>query len=136
VGGFLLALELFLFFLSLEATMTELGRRVDELDVQRTLFQRRAVRHRRQRFSECKDSFFGTDSRPFNHEKIFVNDTEAREATERGDALVLSDISRSGARVGVSSRGDSVDLLVDFSTMIITILTGSRHRPLHSTWMP
>jgi len=65
VGGrFLLALEFFLFVVGLEATMTELGRSVDELEVERALFQRRSRSHWRQRFSECQHSFLGPTVAP------------------------------------------------------------------------
>jgi len=36
----------------------------------------------------------------------------------------------------VDTVTDSVDLLVDLCTMMVTLLTGTSHGVLYTTWMP
>ena len=61
-----------------------------------------------------------------------------RESTEWGDVL-LNGISLAHSVVGgttFSTSSDSVDLLVEFSSGVVTELTASSDRPLDGRWMP
>jgi len=65
-----------------------------------------------------------------------------RETTHRRDGL-FSGIVLSGCIVldhrsvlGVNALTNSVDLLIDLSSMMVTFLTSSSHSKLDSTWMP
>lgn len=64
--------------------------------------------------------------------------TVVGETTERGDVL-LNGISSGGGIVGDTADLTStktVDLLVDFGTGVITLLTSSGDRPLDGSGMP
>jgi len=112
--------------------VAELGRRIDELE--RDLLEGRSRRLWDQRLSERDHSLLGSDDTTFDHKEVFIDDTIVREATEGSD-LLLSEISSSGRRVG-SGAPESIDLLVDLRSMVVTILTSARHRPLNSRRMP
>lgn len=57
------------------------------------------------------------------------------ESSEWGDLLV-SDILLSGGAVSLRSVSDSVDLLVHFSSVVVSQLSGSGNTELDSGWMP
>jgi hypothetical protein len=87
------------------------------------------------RFAKSKDSLLDTNATTLDHDKVFLNNTIMREATKRGDAL-FSDVKVSGSALWVRTLSNSVDLLVDLSSMMITILTSTRNSELDSTRMP
>jgi len=67
-----------------------------------------------------------------------VDFTVMRESTEWGDVL-LNGISLAHSVVGgatLCTSSDSVDLLVEFSSGVVTELTASSDRPLDGRWMP
>lgn len=57
------------------------------------------------------------------------------ESSEWGD-LLISDILLSGSTVELRSVSDSVDLLVHFSSVVVSQLSGSGNTELDSGWMP
>jgi hypothetical protein len=57
------------------------------------------------------------------------------ETTEGSDGLI-GKISSGGSRFGVITFGDSVNLLINFSSVMVTELTGSWDSPSNSGWMP
>lgn len=57
------------------------------------------------------------------------------ESSEWGD-LLISDILLGGSTVELRSVSDSVDLLVHFSSVVVSQLSGSGNTELDSGWMP
>lgn len=57
------------------------------------------------------------------------------ESSEWGD-LLISDILLGGSTVELGSVSDSVDLLVHFSSVVVSQLSGSGNTELDSGWMP
>merc|ERR1711865_108769 len=125
--------ELVLLLQSLEATMAELGRSVDELEgdllqsIVRGLLQ--------QSLAQGDHPLLHTDGAALDHQSILVHDTVVREATNWGDWL-LSQIVVGGGTLGVAGLHDAVDLLVDLSTVMVTILTSTGHGVGHLGRMP
>jgi len=90
------------------------------------------------RFSNDNWSLSGSHNTSLDEKEIFVDFTVMRESTEWGDVL-LNGISLAHGVVGGtrdSSSSDSVDLLVEFSSGVVTELTASSDRPLDGRWMP
>ncbi len=128
--------NLVLLFEGLEATVAHFGGCIDELDVDGS--ELLLVGRREDGFSHCDDLLFGANDATLDHEEVLVDLTVVREASERGDVL-LDEISLGGGIVLDATDGTStnaVDLLVEFSTMMITELTRSSNSPLNGHWMP
>lgn len=124
--------ELRLLVRSLEATVTELGRGIDELEGD--LFQSGALGLSEERLAEGDDSLLHARAGALDHEEVLIEDTVVREATHGGDGL-LSQIKLGRGVVG-ASLADAVDLLVDLGTVMVTVLTGARNGVLDSRRMP
>mmetsp|Transcript_109863 Transcript_109863/g.153989 ORF Transcript_109863/g.153989 Transcript_109863/m.153989 type:complete len:364 (+) Transcript_109863:1003-2094(+) len=92
-----------------------------------------------QALSEDKGSLSDTDASTLDHDEVVLNNTVVGETTHGGDGL-LSQIVISGsvlsATLIVDTDTDSVDLLVDLGSVVITILTGSGDGVLNSSRMP
>jgi len=69
---------------------------------------------------------------------ILVDDTVMWESTDWGDVLLMWVLLGGGVVLDTSdgSLSDSVDLLVDLSSVIVTEVTSSGDCPLDSRWMP
>jgi len=120
----------------LETTVTVLRGRVDELDVD--LFGLPGFDGREDALSECDGSLAGSHNTTLDKDEVLVDLTVMGEATERGDVLG-NGISLSGSVVLNTTDGtgsNSVDLVVDLSTGVVTELTASGDCPLDSRWMP
>lgn len=102
--------------------MTELGRGIDELEVD--LLQGGSGSRRSQRLSQDSDSLLGTGGATLEHDEGVLDETVVGEATHRVDGL-LGDVVGGGTRLIRSTLGDSVDLLVDLSSVMVTVLTRS-----------
>lgn len=87
------------------------------------------------RLAEGEDSLLDTHAATLDDDEVFVDQTVVREATHGVDGL-LSEICLGGSRLGVSAVSDAVDLLVDLSSVVVTVLTGSWDSEGHSAWMP
>lgn len=95
-----------------------------------------------QRLSQCDDALLGTDAAAFKHDKVVADLTIEWEATHWCDGLlgdvvlgrgvVLDDLSV----LGVDASSDTVDLLVDLGTVVVTLLTGTSDGEGDTTWMP
>jgi len=73
-----------------------------------------------------------------DEEVVVVDNTVEGETTERGNIL-LNSICFSCSIVGNTSNctsADTVDLFVDFSTGVVTLLTCACDCPLDGSWMP
>lgn len=102
--------------------MTELGRGIDELEVD--LLQGGSGSRRSQRLSQDGDSLLGTGGATLEHDEGVLDETVVGEATHRVDGL-LGDVVGGGTRLIRSTLRDSVDLLVDLSSVMVTVLTRS-----------
>lgn len=90
------------------------------------------------RLSQKDDSLLGSNTSSLDHDEIVVNDTIMRESSHRSDIL-LSKIIEGRSIVFNSINGSfshSVDLLVEFSSVMETEITSSGDSPSYSSWMP
>jgi len=129
--------ELASFFSSLESTVTHLGGGIDELKVD--LFKSSSANLGNQTLSQDKGSLLGTDTATLDEDEVLLDDTVVGEATQRSDGL-FGQISSSGSVVSttfvLNTDTDSVDLLVHFSSVMVTQLTGSGDGESYSGRMP
>ena len=135
-----MAQESLLLLLRLEATMTELGRGVDEL--KHNLFSGTAADLRSESLAESHHTLFGTSNAALQHQEVVLDNTVMREATHGGDVL-LRQIKVSGAVVlddGLVSLDNSltnaVNLLVGLRTMMESMLTSAGNGVFYAGRMP
>merc|ERR1719335_2170055 len=129
------ALELALLLRGLEAPVPELGRRVDELEVD--LLQRDAGALREERLAHRDQALADADDRALEHDVVLVDLAVVREAAHRRDSLLREVILRRGVRrVLLEALADAVDLLVDLRTVVVAELTGARGLELHALRVP
>jgi len=121
--------ELLALLAGLEATVAELGGGVDELELD--VLQSRALGVGQQGLAESDDTLLGTSAASLDHDKVLVDDTVVREASERGDGLLGQIVLGLGVRL-VVALANAVDLLVDLGTVVVTVLTSTRNR-VHDT---
>lgn len=125
--------KLVLLLEGLEATMSILGRGIDELDVEGLMMRSLGGGH--DALAEGDGSLTGTTDATLDHEPVLVDLTVMRESTDRGDGL-LSQISLSGAVIGITLLAHAHDSLVDLGTMMVTLLTGTGQSETASGRMP
>lgn len=129
--------ELRSFFSSLESTVTHLGGGIDELKVD--LFKSSSTNLGNQTLSQDEGSLLGTNTATLDEDEIFSDDTVVRETTQRSDGL-FGQISSSRGVVSTTfvldTNTDSVDLLVHFSSVVVTQLTSSGNGESYSGRMP
>jgi len=129
--------ELRSFFSSLESTVTHLGGSIDELKVD--LFKSSSTNLGNQTLSQDEGSLLGTNTATLDEDEIFSDDTVVRETTQRSDGL-FGQISSSRGVVSTTfvldTNTDSVDLLVHFSSVVVTQLTSSGNGESNSGRMP
>jgi hypothetical protein len=120
----------------LEATVSVLGGGIDELDIDLLGLPR--LDGGEDGLSEGNGSLFAASNAALDEDVVLVDLTVMGEATKRGN--VLDDgISLGGGVVLNTSHGssaDSVDLLVDLSSGVVTELTSAGDRPLDGSGMP
>ena len=68
-----------------------------------------------------------TGNTSLDHDKVLVDETVMRPSSERVDGLV-GHVVLGGTRLGIGTVTDSVNLLVLFGTVVVTVLTGTRDR--------
>lgn len=119
----------------LEATVAHLGRSVDELEVD--FLHGRAGDLGEEGLSESDDSLLRSHDATLDHDPVLVDLTVVGETSHGGDGL-LGQIVAGHSVVSVVSQSlsDSVDLLVDLSSVVETILTSSRNSERDSGRMP
>lgn len=113
--------------------MTDLGGCVDELDLQ--LLGLPGLGGWEDGLSEDEWSLSGSSDSSLDHDEVLVDMTVVWESTEWGDRLG-DGISGSGGVVLGTSSSDSVDLLVELGSAVVSHLTASGNCPLDSRWMP
>jgi len=120
--------------------VTELGGSVDPFQVD--LLEGGTLGVRDQGLAEGENSLLGSDAAALEHDKVVLDFTVVGETTHWSDRFVgeiglsSSVVLDKFATVLVDSFTDSVDLLVDLRTMMVTLLTGSGYRVGYSGWMP
>ena len=124
---------------SLEAAVAELGRGVDELEVDLLLGAARGLG--KERLAESDDALAGAGDAALDHQELVLDDTVLDEATHGGDVLggkiVLGGSGVGGlARSVQSSRTNLVDLLVELSAVVHAVLTGTRNGPADTGRVP
>ena len=99
-------------------TYAELRRSVDELELDLLEITTGGVDH--ERLAEGDDTLLGTGDGALEHEEVVLDDTIVGEATHGRDGL-LGDISLGGGVAFVLSRAETVDLLVELSTVVVAV---------------
>ena len=105
--------------------MAKLGRGVNELE--RNLLKVTARGVDLVRLTDGKNTLLHTRAATLDHDKVVLHNTVVREATHRGDRLLRRVKLRRGRGL-VSTVTNAVDLLVQLSTVVVTILTRASHR--------
>jgi len=121
--------EGFLFGTSLETTVTEFGGGIDEFEG--NFFESGTLGVGEEGFTEGNNSLLDTRGGTLDHDPVVGDHTVSGETTHGGDSL-LGKIVFGGSRVLVFSSSDTVDLLVQFSTVVETVLTSTGNR-VHDT---
>merc|ERR1711879_641283 len=120
----LLAHKTGLVLFGLEATMTEFGTGVNELEFNGLLGH--GVGGLMESFSESDGSLFATGDTAFDHDKVLLDGPVPWEATEGGDGF-LGGVSLScGIKVGVTllirdTFSHKINLLMDLSPVVVPI---------------
>jgi len=128
--------ELVLLLESLELTVTDLGRGIDELNLD--LLGSGVLGLGEAALFENDGSLASTNNTTSNHDEVLIDDTVVREATKRSNVL-LNSISLSGSVVlgsANSTSSNSVDLLVKLSSVVVAELTSTGDGPLNGSGMP
>ena len=103
---------------SLEASMTEFGGCVDELEC--NVLQISPGRRDVQRFSNGDDSLVGSCNASLDHDEIVPDLAVMREATHWGDDL-LRDVRLGRGVACIVSCTDTINLLILLHAMMITV---------------
>jgi len=127
------SVELRLFFVGLEATVSHLGGGINKLECD--LLESVTGGLGQQRLTEGDTSFPGTTDGTLNHDPVLVDFTVMREATKRSDGLLSEIVLSVGVILGLL-KFHTVDLLVDLRAVMVTVLTSTRNLELHTSWMP
>jgi len=128
--------ELVLLLEGLELTVTDLGRGIDELNLD--LLGSGVAGLGEVALSEDNWSLASTNNTTLDHDEVLIDNTVVREATKRSNVL-LNSISISGSVVlgsANSTRSNSVDLLVMLSSVVVAELTSTGDGPLNGSGMP
>merc|ERR1711964_720048 len=133
--------ELLLLVAGLEASVAELGGGVDELELD--LLQRLAARLGHKGLPESHNTALDAAHLALDHDVVLVDLTVVGEPAKGCDALD-SQVELGGSVVvdflaAISAAHASshlVDLLVELSTVMVTVLTGTCHSELDTRRMP
>ena len=99
-------------------TYTELRRRVDELELNLLEIPTRSVHH--EGLADSDDTLLGSGDGTLEHEVVVLDDTVVREAAHGSNGL-LRDVVLRGRIAFVVALADTVDLLVEFRTVVVTV---------------
>jgi len=109
----------------LETTVTELGRGIDELEGD--LLESTTGGVLEEGLPEGDDTLDGSRAGTLDQDEVVLDDTVTNETTDGGDSL-LGNVELSRSRSLVVSLSDTVDLLVDLGTVVVTVLTSTGNR--------
>ena len=73
-----------------------------------------------ERLADGNNTLLGTRDGSLEHQEVVLDDTVVREATHRRNSL-LRDIVLSRCVGLVSTTADTVDLLVEFGTVVVAV---------------
>merc|ERR1719511_319465 len=136
----LMSYEVSLVGLGLEATVTHLGRGVDELEFD--VLQSGPLGVNQKRLSQGQDPLLGSDAAALDHDEVLLNHTVVWESTHGVDALVGGVVLGGGVVLYqlsvllVITHLDLVDLLGDLGTGMVTLLTSTGDSVLDTRRMP
>jgi len=125
--------EFAFFFGSLEATISEFARSIDELEGD--LLANGVSALVEKSLSKSENPLSGSSSSTLDHNEVFTNHSVMMEATHGVDGF-LGHIELSRSTLAVRSFSESVDLLVDVSSVEVTSLTSTGNGVLDSARMP
>lgn len=126
--------ELLLLLQGLETTVTELGRSIDELEVDG--LQVRTSGRSDNTLAKSDGALLGTSDGTLKHDPVLVDPAVVREATNRVDAL-LGQVRLGGSRgSGILLLANAQHTLVDLGTVMVTLLTGTRDSELNAGRVP
>mmetsp|Transcript_26813 Transcript_26813/g.58434 ORF Transcript_26813/g.58434 Transcript_26813/m.58434 type:complete len:397 (+) Transcript_26813:764-1954(+) len=128
------AVELELLLGGLEATVAHLGRGVDELELDLLGGQLAGLGH--ESAAQGQHTLLGTGDATLDHKVVVAQDTVVREATHGVDVLDGRVELGGGTVVLRASLAELVDLLVDLSTVMVTVLTGAANGVRNAGRMP
>jgi len=117
--------------------VTELTGGIDELKV--NFFQSGSSNLGNEGLSEGEDSLLRTDAATLDEEEIILDDTVVGETTQRSDGLFGKISTSTGVVLSAfvsDTLSDSVYLLVDFGSVMVTVLTRSGNGPGDLSRMP
>ena len=117
----------------LESTLTELGGSVDPLEL--NLLEGSSGGVNLEGFSEGNNSLLDTGDGTLEDDKVVLDLTVSDETTHGGDGL-LGAVELSGTVRLVVTTADSVDLVVDGGSVMVTVLTSTGNSPLNVGRMP
>merc|ERR1719429_132852 len=109
----------------LESSVAELGGGVDELEV-----------------DVLQSSLLGSNAATLEHDEVLLDLSIVRESSHGVDGLVRQIVVGGGvvlhqlSILHLESLTDSVDLLVDLSSVMVAFLSSSGHGELDPAWMP
>jgi len=118
---------------SLEAAVTDLGGGIDKLESD--LLKSGTGSLWKKRLTKSDNTLLGTNDTTLNHQPILVDNTVVGEATHWGDSL-LGWIVIALSVLLIVTLTNTVDLLVDLGTVVVTVLTGTWDLELDASWMP
>lgn len=125
--------ESVLFSRSLEATLTKLRGSVDPFEL--NLLKGSTGSVDSEGLSKSDNSLLGTRDGTLDDKEIVVDFTISDETTHRSDSL-LGAVKLGGGVRFIRTTSDSVDLVVNGSTVMITVLTSTGNSPLDVGRMP
>lgn len=99
-------------------TYAEFGTCVDEFELDLLEISSTGVDHKA--LAQRNDAFFGTRDRSLQHEVVILDDTIMRESAHGSDRLGCRVMFGRGILV-VFTRADSIDLLIELSTVVVTV---------------
>mmetsp|Transcript_27743 Transcript_27743/g.50405 ORF Transcript_27743/g.50405 Transcript_27743/m.50405 type:complete len:294 (+) Transcript_27743:179-1060(+) len=125
--------ELGLFFECLETSVSKLGGGIDELEVDR--FQVLAARMVLETLAKNEGTLLDTDNGTLEHDPILVN-LSVTDKSSHGSNGLFRQVGLRLARGSIALLANAVDLLVEFGTVKVTVLTSTRDRGGHTGRMP
>merc|ERR1711976_205978 len=116
--------------------MSELGGSVDELEFDLFAGSDRGLWNNA--LTHGDDSLLRSGNTTLDHDVVFVDDTVVWESTERGDGFLGQVVLGHGVVVDASvlvldSLTNTVDLLVELGTVVVTTLTSTGNRPCNTS---
>merc|ERR1711953_794841 len=123
-----------------EGHFAHLGAGVDELELD--LFKSLPLGVHQQGLTKGQHTLLGSNATSLDHDKVLLDQSVMGETTHGDDRLVSQIIIGSSvvlhklAVLHVESITDVVDLLVDFGTVMVTLLTDTSNGELDSARMP